>query len=84
MMTKKYIRGISMKKQNIKIFLLLALLAASHNSALFANDDPMNIRKKPSSKIETEKDQRKDLDEVIKNSNGRVIAPNPNAAKDRT
>ena len=71
-----------MKRQNIKIFLLLALLVASHNSLTFANDDPMKIRKKPSSKIETEKDKQKDLEEIIKNSNGMVIAPNPNAAKE--
>ena len=69
-----------MKKQNIKIFLLLALLIASQGTLVSANDDPMNVRKKSNTKIEstTEKKQ-KELEEIIKNGNGMVIAPNPNA-----
>ncbi|MBQ2593425.1 MAG: hypothetical protein II567_09130 [Candidatus Riflebacteria bacterium] len=57
-----------MKKQNIKIFLLLALLIASQGALVSANDDPMSVRKKSNTKVEstTEKKQ-KELEEIIKN-----------------
>ena len=59
---------------------MLALLIASQSSLATANDDPMSVRKKSKSKVEsTTNEKQKELEEIIKNGNGMVIAPNPNA-----
>ena len=72
-----------MRKQNIKIILMLALLIASQSSLVTANDDPMSVRKKSKSKVETTTNEKqKQLEDIIKNGNGMVIAPNPNAVEE--